>query len=412
VVLKHALAIQKEFHDAFQATADTFGSVQEKCTHALAASEAYTAQWEEEEQNRELQIEKTVEDSIYGTSNQMEGYLMAREGKKKASDRKYWVLGSGLLIQYEDWGSYERQAIFDLLLFTVKREGQKGFLLQSPKTNIHFETNTETKCSKWISVLEANISNKLDSAKETSTANNPQDERRKAEIMKELKDIEGNEECADCGASEPTWISLNFAILICHECSGVHRKLGTHISKVRSLTLDIIDEELFSFMKSIGNKKANSLLEFALDHKKPSGGSKREVREKFIEEKYQEKKWCPKTEKEPAVISATLFDSLVSDQVTELEMLKFLLLGADTKFLHAQTGQSLLHAVLCHSSLSLLLTQLLVFHDAVINVASTDTGETPLHSAVARDKLGCAKGSFFLLLFYSFFFSFFFLNFF
>lgn len=51
-------------------------------------------------------------------------------------------------------------------------------------------------------------------------------------VSKILRNIPGNDACAECGASEPEWASLNLGILVCIECSGVHRKLGVHISKV------------------------------------------------------------------------------------------------------------------------------------------------------------------------------------
>ncbi|XWS69500.1 hypothetical protein CRYUN_Cryun04dG0184400 [Craigia yunnanensis] len=54
-----------------------------------------------------------------------------------------------------------------------------------------------------------------------------------------LREIPGNDVCAECSAPEPDWASLNLGILLCIECSGVHRNLGVHISKVRSLTLDV-----------------------------------------------------------------------------------------------------------------------------------------------------------------------------
>lgn len=47
-----------------------------------------------------------------------------------------------------------------------------------------------------------------------------------------LRKVFGNDKCADCGAPEPDWASLNLGVLVCIECSGVHRNLGVHISKV------------------------------------------------------------------------------------------------------------------------------------------------------------------------------------
>lgn len=47
-----------------------------------------------------------------------------------------------------------------------------------------------------------------------------------------LQRVPGNSVCADCGANDPDWASLNLGILLCIECSGVHRNLSVQISKV------------------------------------------------------------------------------------------------------------------------------------------------------------------------------------
>ena len=57
-------------------------------------------------------------------------------------------------------------------------------------------------------------------------------------------DVPGNSACADCGNFKPTWASINLGVTLCIECSGIHRGLGVHISKVRSITLDDWEPEL------------------------------------------------------------------------------------------------------------------------------------------------------------------------
>ena len=61
--------------------------------------------------------------------------------------------------------------------------------------------------------------------------------------------------------ADPTWASLNVGALICIECSGIHRNLGTHVSRVRSLDLDDWPRELTVVLTAIGNATANSIWE-------------------------------------------------------------------------------------------------------------------------------------------------------
>ncbi|PHH75202.1 hypothetical protein CDD82_4544 [Ophiocordyceps australis] len=104
---------------------------------------------------------------------------------------------------------------------------------------------------------------------------------------------QGNCWCADCGSgSKVEWVSINLGIVLCIECSGIHRSLGTHISKVRSLTLDIksFTIDIVEVLLLIGNRVSNMIWEARLEPvKKPGPLASREQRLKFITAKYVER---------------------------------------------------------------------------------------------------------------------------
>jgi len=78
-----------------------------------------------------------------------------------------------------------------------------------------------------------------------------------------VRQVPGNRMCADCGTADPDWASLNYGITLCIACSGVHRQMGVHVSKVRSLTLDVKvwEQSVLEMFQGLGNRFMNSLLE-------------------------------------------------------------------------------------------------------------------------------------------------------
>ncbi|NXY56702.1 ACAP3 protein, partial [Callaeas wilsoni] len=116
-------------------------------------------------------------------------------------------------------------------------------------------------------------------------------------ILQRVQSVPGNDQCCDCGQPDPRWASINLGILLCIECSGIHRSLGVHCSKVRSLTLDSWEPELLKLMCELGNSTMNQIYEAQCEElglKKPTAGSSRQDKEAWIKVKYVEKKFLKK----------------------------------------------------------------------------------------------------------------------
>ncbi|KAG9152554.1 hypothetical protein Leryth_026809 [Lithospermum erythrorhizon] len=99
-----------------------------------------------------------------------------------------------------------------------------------------------------------------------------------------------NRQCADCSAPDPKWASANIGVFICLKCCGVHRGLGSHISKVLSVTLDEwSDDEVDAMIEVGGNDSANSIYEAYLPEgvSKPGPDASHGARAKFIRSKYE-----------------------------------------------------------------------------------------------------------------------------
>uniref|UniRef100_A0A674NSW2 ArfGAP with GTPase domain, ankyrin repeat and PH domain 2 n=1 Tax=Takifugu rubripes TaxID=31033 RepID=A0A674NSW2_TAKRU len=153
----------------------------------------------------------------------------------------------------------------------------------------HFEAQSADERDSWVQAIESQIlaSLQLCESSKNKTRRNSQSE---ALALQAIRNAKGNNFCVDCSAPNPTWASLNLGALICIECSGIHRNLGTHLSRVRSLDLDDLPRELTLVLSAIGNHLVNSIWEGrTLGRRKPAPDATREERESWIRAKYEQK---------------------------------------------------------------------------------------------------------------------------
>ncbi|KAK2823930.1 hypothetical protein Q5P01_021105 [Channa striata] len=109
-------------------------------------------------------------------------------------------------------------------------------------------------------------------------------------ILSKLLREDDNKYCADCEAKGPRWASWNLGVFMCIRCAGIHRNLGVHISRVKSVNLDQWTPEQIQSMVDMGNTRARQLYEAHLpeNFRRPQTDQAVEV---FIRDKYERKKY-------------------------------------------------------------------------------------------------------------------------
>lgn len=243
-------------------------------------------------------------------------------------------------------------------------DDKRCFDLISYNRTYHFQAEDEADQRAWMSVLVNCKEGALmrafdDSGKSGGGKLNPSLLELQQAIIRYVQKLPGNDRCCDCNSqNDATWLSTNFGIIVCIECSGIHRDLGVHISRIQSLTLDNIGTSQLLLARHMTNNAFNEVMEYmlhvskltpTLHATKLSPNSTMDERYEFIRAKYVEKKFA----------SHTCADE--RDLLSDLE--------------HAVNNKNLYHL-------------LEVFAEGVdlsAPLPSSDIGETALHLAVVRE---------------------------
>ncbi|XP_064790723.1 arf-GAP with coiled-coil, ANK repeat and PH domain-containing protein 2-like isoform X2 [Oncorhynchus masou masou] len=239
----------------------------------------------------------------------MEGYLFKRASNAfKTWNRRWFSIQNNQLVYQKKFKDNPTVVVEDLRLCTVKHcediERRFCFEVVSPTKSCMMQADSEKLRQAWIKAVQNSIATafreqgedaELDRKSSTSTGSlesggEPKEKSLKGEsALQRVMVIGGNACCCDCGQPDPRWASINLGITLCIQCSGIHRSLGVHFSKVRSLTLDSWEPELLKLMCELGNGVINQIYEARreeLGARKPRPADPRQEIEAYIRAKY------------------------------------------------------------------------------------------------------------------------------
>ncbi|XP_029955376.1 arf-GAP with SH3 domain, ANK repeat and PH domain-containing protein 1 isoform X2 [Salarias fasciatus] len=331
--------------------------------------------------------------------SEKKGYLLKKsDGLRKVWQRRQCSVKGGILTISH--ATSNRQPVkLNLLTCQVKpsAEDRKCFDLISHNRTYHFQAEDEQEFVIWISVLTNSKEEALNMAfrgEQSSGGEDGLEDLTKA-IIEDVLRMPGNEVCCDCGAADPKWLSTNLGILTCIECSGIHREMGVHISRIQSMELDKLGTSELLLAKNVGNSSFNEIMEGNLPSPspKPTPSSDMTVRKEFINAKYVDHKYARKTCTSAAAKMIELFEAVQSRDLLSLVQVyaEGVELMEPLPEAGPETGETALHySVRTADQTSLHLVDFLVQNSGNLD-KQTEWGNTALHYCCMYEKPECLK---------------------
>ncbi|KAF5292593.1 hypothetical protein FQA39_LY13926 [Lamprigera yunnana] len=206
--------------------------------------------------------------------------------------------------------------------------------------------------------------------------------------MTKTRSRQNTDICADCGALDPSWASINKGIYLCIECCSIHRTLGRHVSQVKSLQKSSWYPSQLSMVQTLNNAGINNVWEYMLENnskfskRKPNSKDPLHIKAEFITAKHQQYMFVarPHIEDGMLCVENELGKELHANvRSFNLETsLRLLIQGADPNYFHDEKGSTPLHVAA--KANQLLQSELLVTYGADPTCPDRQ-GKTPIDYA-------------------------------
>jgi len=263
---------------------------------------------------------------VYMRQRPMAGLFILKQGvmfKKSLKTgrwkKRYVVVTPGQLCCFRDAADSGDPELSINLQYAVVRkrtthDNKPAFDVVSTDNTLSLMATDNTLTQEWFDHISQAIERLVEESassfskdgngeEEIHTEDNPAPVDKNKAALLELLQRPENHLCADCSRPDPQWASTNLGSFVCITCSGIHRGLGVHITKIRSISMDTWTDEQVAVMASKGNKKVNDyyLATLPPNVKVPTPDTPVEELKQFLHDKYVSLKYVPEEDKCKAI---------------------------------------------------------------------------------------------------------------